>query len=140
MPQAEWTRARLPRFAAARPNQMTPKAQEFARAWQAAWNSHDLDAIMAHYHEDVTFNSPKAALLTGASHVQGRAALRQYWALALEQQPNLQFSVCDVFEGAGLLVITYETHRNDKVAEVLKFGPTGKVVLGYACPAIRDHS
>ncbi len=28
-------------------------ARQFARDWLLAWNSHDLDAIMAHYGSDV---------------------------------------------------------------------------------------
>ncbi len=30
----------------------------FAQEWLNAWNSHDLEAIMAHYAEDVIFYSP----------------------------------------------------------------------------------
>ncbi len=28
---------------------------QFAQDWQDGWNSHDLDRIMAHYHEEVVF-------------------------------------------------------------------------------------
>ena len=34
-------------------------AERFAAAWIAAWNSHDLARILAHYTEDVVFHSPR---------------------------------------------------------------------------------
>ena len=38
---------------------------QFAQNWQDGWNSHDLDRIMAHYHEEVVFRSAKAQALVG---------------------------------------------------------------------------
>src|SRR5215469_1635474 len=38
------------------------EAKEFARQWVAAWNSHDLDAIMSHYDADVVLTSPVASI------------------------------------------------------------------------------
>ena len=35
-------------------------AECFAADWLAAWNAHDLDAIIEHYDEDVVFSSPFA--------------------------------------------------------------------------------
>ena len=35
-------------------------AQEFARDWVEAWNSHDIDRILTHYDEDVVLVSPVA--------------------------------------------------------------------------------
>ena len=40
-------------------------AADFARLWLADWNSHDLDAILGHYAEDVIFTSPKVLGFTG---------------------------------------------------------------------------
>ena len=38
-------------------------ARQFAKDWVVAWNSHDLDAIMAHYGPDVILTSRVAARL-----------------------------------------------------------------------------
>ena len=50
----------------------------FAAEWLAAWNAHDLERILSHYAEGVTFLSPVAARMTGNGRVEGKAALRAY--------------------------------------------------------------
>lgn len=106
---------------------------EFAREWEAAWNAHDLDRIMSHYADDVEFRSRKALSLVGRGEVQGKAALRAYWAAALERQPDLRFHVLEVFEGHDMLVITYRNHRGVLAAETLYFDETGAVFRAAAC-------
>ena len=105
----------------------------FAEAWEAAWNSHDLDRILAHYSSDIVFRSHKAVRLTGSGELRGKDALRAYWAKALAAQPDLSFVVVDVLHGHGMLVITYRNHRDVLAAETLRFGPDGLVVEASAC-------
>jgi len=108
----------------------------FARAWQDAWNSHDLDRILAHYREDVVFRSRKAVDVVGSAEVRGKAALRRYWALALAAQPDLRFTVQGVYVGPDILVLTYENHKGVLAAETLRFDATGLVVDGSASHAL----
>ncbi|MEO9574704.1 MAG: nuclear transport factor 2 family protein [Lentilitoribacter sp.] len=105
----------------------------FAEAWEAAWNSHDLDRILAHYSSDIIFRSHKAVRLTGSGELHGKDALRAYWAKALAEQPDLSFVVVDVLHGHGMLVIAYRNHRDVLAAETLRFGPDGLVVEASAC-------
>ncbi len=105
----------------------------FAEAWEAAWNSHDLDRILAHYAQDVTFRSHKAMRLVGTGELHGKSALRDYWGKALAAQPDLSFVVVDVFHGHGMMVITYRNHRDVLAAETLRFGAGGLVVEASAC-------
>lgn len=107
----------------------------FAEAWEAAWNSHDLDRILAHYADTVTFRSQKAVRLVGTGELRGKEALRAYWAKALAAQPDLSFVVVDVLHGHGMLVITYRNHRDVLAAETLRFGPDGLVIEASACHA-----
>ncbi|WP_299502762.1 nuclear transport factor 2 family protein [uncultured Roseobacter sp.] len=107
--------------------------QAFAKAWQAGWNSHDLDRILSHYSEDILFQSRKAQALTGSGVIRGKAALRSYWAQALEAQPDLIFTVEDVFEGHEMMVISYLNHHGVLAAETLYFGADGLVVQAAAC-------
>ncbi|OWU83672.1 hypothetical protein ATO6_17580 [Oceanicola sp. 22II-s10i] len=107
--------------------------QAFAAEWEAAWNSHDLDRILAHYHPDIVFRSRKAAVLTGDGEVRGTAALRDYWGKALAAQPDLRFRVVDVFEGWRMLVLSYENHRGVMAAEALWFDADGMVVQAAGC-------
>ena len=59
----------------------TPDPAVFADDWVRAWNDHDVEAVLAHFHDDVVFNSPVAARVlpeTGGV-VRDKAALREYW-------------------------------------------------------------
>ena len=112
---------------------MTPDAATFADDWQAGWNAHDLDAIMAHYHDDIDFRSRKAVPITGSGQIDGKPALRAYWAAALARQPDLAFQVEEVFEGFGMLVIVYTNDRGVRAAETLRFDDSGLVVAASAC-------
>ena len=105
----------------------------FAEEWEAAWNSHDLTRILAHYSEDVVFRSRRAMRLMGRGELQGKTALRDYWSRALEAQPGLSFVVVDVLHGHGMLVITYRNQNDVLAAETLRFGPDGLVVEASAC-------
>ncbi|MEL6807298.1 MAG: nuclear transport factor 2 family protein [Pseudomonadota bacterium] len=105
----------------------------FAEAWEAAWNSHDLDRILAHYSSDIVFRSHKAVRLTGGGELHGKDALRAYWTKALAAQPDLSFVVVDVLHGHGMLVITYRNQLDVLAAETLRFGPNGLVVEASAC-------
>lgn len=105
----------------------------FAVEWEAAWNAHDLDRILAHYAEDVIFRSQKAMRLVGQGELRGKAALRAYWSKALHAQPDLSFIVVDVLHGHGMLVITYQNQRDVLAAETLRFGSDGLVVEASAC-------
>ncbi|UKD52872.1 nuclear transport factor 2 family protein [Amycolatopsis sp. FU40] len=106
-------------------------AQEFAAHWAQAWNAHDLDALMTHFADDVTFRSPVAVQVVGGDGViRGKAALRTYWAEGLRRIPDLRFEVVGVYVGLGALVINYRNQKGGLVNEVLVFdGPL--VVEGY---------
>lgn len=106
-------------------------AQEFADHWAKAWNARDLDALMTHFAEDVTFRSPVAVqVLGGDGVIRGKAALRAYWAEGLRRIPDLRFEVLGVYVGLDALVINYRNQKGGLVNEVLVFdGPV--VVEGY---------
>ncbi|MFI6026588.1 YybH family protein [Amycolatopsis magusensis] len=98
-------------------------AREFADGWLRAWNAHDLEAVLSHFAEDVTFRSPVAAhLLEGsAGVVRGKAALRAYWAEGLDRIPDLRFEVVGLYLGVDSLVINYRNQKGGLVNEVLIF-------------------
>lgn len=105
----------------------------FAAIWEQDWNSHDLDRIMSHYRDDIVFRSKKAIPLVGRGEVQGKQALREYWAAAIDRQPDLRFCVQDVFEGHEMLVISYLNHKAVLATETLYFDEEGRVFLAAAC-------
>ena len=108
-------------------------AETFTDHWIKAWNSHDLEAILGHYAEDVIFLSPVAAARVGTGRVVGIDALRTYWSAGLAAQPGLEFRLDRILVGYEALTIQYANHRGQAVAETLEFGPDGKVVRANAC-------
>ena len=96
------------------------EAQAFAERWVKEWNAHDLDAILAHYTDDVVFTSSVATRLFGGDGViRGKAALREYWAEGIRRIPDLRFEVVALYTGISTLVINYRNQAGGGVAEVL---------------------
>jgi ketosteroid isomerase-like protein len=95
----------------------------FATEWVDAWNHHDVEAVLGHFHEDVVFSSPVAARVVPASQglVRGKAALRDYWNRALAMTPDLHFSLESVYAGTACLVLNYRNQLGGLTNEVLIF-------------------
>jgi len=109
-------------------------ALEFAHSWCAAWNAHDLDRVLALFHDDVVFTSPLAATMLPdtSGRIEGKAALRIYWTEGLRRIPDLHFTIEAVFEGVGTLVIQYRNQKGGLVSEVLVL-EEGRVRWGAGC-------
>ena len=106
------------------------EARQFAKDWVLAWNSHDLDAIMAHYGSDVVLTSPVAAQLLSdpSGTVTGLEALRTYFQRGLEAYPNLAFDLVDVMWGLSSVVLYYVNQKGTKSGEFMEFDAFGKVI------------
>jgi ketosteroid isomerase-like protein len=66
-----------------------------AQRWFAAFNAHDLEALLALYSDDAEHYSPKLKLRhpeTGG-RVRGKDALRTWWSEAFERLPSLHYEV-----------------------------------------------
>jgi ketosteroid isomerase-like protein len=115
-------------------------ASNFATEWIAAWNSHDLEAILSHYAPQVVLTSPVAAKLTGETSgtIHGKDALRRYFAKGLELFPNLEFSLIDVMQGLSSVVVYYENPRDTRTGEFMEFDDEGKVVRVVANYSIAE--
>jgi ketosteroid isomerase-like protein len=109
------------------------EAQAFADAWIASWNAHDLDAVLAHYADDIDFRSPVAPAITGepSGVVHGRDALRRYWSTGLARVPDLHFELLEVTVGIDAVALRYRNQAGRVVTEVAEFGD-GRVVRAAA--------
>lgn len=107
-----------------------PDAIKFAHDWIAAWNSHDLDAILSHYDANVVLTSPVAAKLLNdpSGTVSGIAALRSYFQRGLEAYPNLHFELFNVMFGLSSVVLCYTNQKGTKSAEFMEFAQNSKVI------------
>jgi hypothetical protein len=101
------------------------EAQAFAEQWVSDWNAHDVDALLAHFTDDVVFTSPVAIrVLGGDGIIRGKEALRKYWSEGIRLIPDLHFEVLALYVGIGTLVINYRNESGGVVSEVLTFdGP-----------------
>lgn len=108
--------------------------QTFAREWIAAWNSHDIERILAHYAPDVVLTSPVAQrILQGDGNLRGIEALRAYFTRGLQAYPNLGFELLDTLAGIETIVLYYRNQLNGgKTAEAMLFNNEGKVSRVWA--------
>jgi hypothetical protein len=98
------------------------EAQAFAKQWVADWNAHDVDALLAHFTDDVVFTSPVAVRVIGGDGViRGKEALRAYWSEGVRLIPDLHFEVLALYVGISTLVINYRNQAGGIVSEVLTF-------------------
>ena len=105
-------------------------ADRLAAEWIAAWNAHDLDAVLAQYAEDVTFASPFVAALTGdeSGVIDGRAALRDYFRRGLEAYPDLHFDLHAALPGVSSVALHYASVGARTAIEVMELDADGAVV------------
>jgi ketosteroid isomerase-like protein len=115
-------------------------ADAFVAEWMDAWNSHDLDRILDHYADDVEYYSPFIAQMAepggpGADgRLDGKAAVRAYFAAALEKNPDLRFEPpVHVAAGAGSVSFVYASIKNLTAVETLVFAPGSRIVARAHC-------
>lgn len=108
-------------------------AEELARDWIDAWNSHDLARILAHYRDDFEMSSPYIAEMAGeaSGRLQGKPAVAAYWAEALRRLPDLRFEHLATLTGTDSLTIHYRGARG-LAAEVLWLDEAGKIQCAAA--------
>ena len=106
------------------------EAWKLAKAWIAAWNSHDLELIMTHYEDAIELTSPVAAQLLGMAEgkLVGKVNLRAYFKRGLEAYPELHFELEDVLWGVNSVVLCYKNQKGTRSAEFMDLSANGKVV------------
>jgi ketosteroid isomerase-like protein len=110
------------------------RARTWAEQWIDGWNRHDVEAVLAHFADDVEFSSPLVVQVMGHADgiVRGKDELRTYWSTALASRPDLRFELLDVHVGAGCLAVHYRNQAGRGATELEVFGPDGRVVYGWA--------
>lgn len=69
--------------------------KEIANKWFAAFNAHDLEALLALYHNEAQHYSPKLKVHQPSTNglIVGKTALRTWWQDAFERLPQLHYAV-----------------------------------------------
>ncbi|MBL7936242.1 MAG: nuclear transport factor 2 family protein [Bacteroidia bacterium] len=108
-------------------------AHQFANDWLHAWNSHDINLIMEHYSEKIEFHSPLVSLLkfNDTGIITSKEELKKYFSIGLNNYPNLNFKLQNVFVGVDTLVIYYSSINNRLSAEVFQLNESNQAVKVY---------
>lgn len=108
-------------------------ARQFTTGWLAAWNAHDVEAVLAHFADDAVFSSPLAQRIVDGSDgvIRGKSNLRDYWREGLRRSPELHFDVQGLYVGVNTVVIQYRNQSDGLVSEVLTFDGS-LVIEGHA--------
>ena len=110
----------------------------FAKSWLGAFNARDVDAIMAHYAEDIEHNSPTVARLLGEKSgiVRGKPALRSYFVKALDAAgTGLRYDLTRAYAGIDGVTLLYNRSGGKLVAETFHFDAAGLIVRAFVAHA-----
>jgi ketosteroid isomerase-like protein len=106
---------------------MNPSENEsIAIQWFEAFNTHNLEALLALYHNDARHFSPKLKIRKPETngYVQGKDALRDWWQDAFNRLQTLKYSYTSLTANERRVFMEYvrsvEGEENMLVAEVLE--------------------
>ena len=105
------------------------QTEAFAKGWIQAWNRRDLEAALAHYTENVEFQSPLVIKLLGETSgtVRGKQNLREYFRKALAAFPgDIELELLGVYQGMNSLLIHFQAKGRSAV-EVMELNQEGKI-------------
>ena len=105
------------------------QAITLTQAWIAAWNRHDLDAIIRHYAPDVAFTSPFVSALSGepSGTIHGIEPLTAYFRKGLQAYPDLHFERLRVLTSVDSLLLYYRSIKGLLAAEMMVVNDEGRV-------------
>jgi ketosteroid isomerase-like protein len=97
-----------------------------AREWFSAFNEHNLENLLALYHDQAEHYSPKLKLRHPETKglIKGKAALRAWWQDAFDRLPSLQYEVIRLTPHEDRVFMEYVRHvKNEEdlyVGEMLE--------------------
>jgi ketosteroid isomerase-like protein len=99
---------------------------QIATQWFAAFNTHDLEQLLALYDDEAQHYSPKLKVRQPATggYITGKDALRDWWQDAFERLPTLQYNVLTITANEDRVFMEYIRHvageQDMQVGEVLE--------------------
>lgn len=100
--------------------------EAIAILWFKAFNTHDLEALLALYHDEAKHFSPKLKIRKPETNglVQGKAALREWWQDAFDRLPTLNYNYTTLTANDTRVFMEYirkvDGEEDMLVAEVLE--------------------
>jgi hypothetical protein len=104
------------------------EARAHADAWLAAWNAHDLDAIMACYADNVDFVASTVTRRWGKpdGRLRGKLELRGHFELGLQLAPDLTFTEEALLTSPGGYALLYRRENGNRVLDVVELDQDGR--------------
>ncbi len=102
------------------------KNEKIAKNWFNAFNTHDLETLLALYHENARHYSPKLKIRQPETNglVTGKEALRTWWKDAFERLPSLNYEVTQLTANENRIFMEYirkvDNEDDMMVAELLE--------------------
>jgi len=95
-----------------------------------AWNSRDLDRILAFYSDDFELCSPhvKNRLEIGDGTLRGKEKVRAWWRRVLDKVPDLRSELVSVSEGVDSVAYAFKSSFSGSISvSVFWFDTEGKI-------------
>lgn len=104
---------------------------QFARHWIEAWNKHDLEEIISHYADNLTFISPLIVERFDRPNgtIKSREELKTYFKMGLDSNPNLHFELVQILYSVKGFTLYYNNARGGTTAEYFELNTDGKIIL-----------
>ena len=106
------------------------------RDWIAAWNSHDLERVLALYSDDFEMTSDIIPTLgfDAVRHVarQGECSRLLGQGTVDDDDADLRFELIDTYVSPDSIVVFYQNERGHKICEYLRLNAEGKIRQGSA--------
>jgi ketosteroid isomerase-like protein len=105
---------------------MSTTNRAIALRWFAAFNAHDLEALLSLYSDDAEHFSPKLKVRQPETNglITGKAALRAWWRDAFDRLPSLHYEVVKLTADEEQVFMEYIRQVKDeadlRVGEVLE--------------------
>ncbi len=103
-------------------------ARGLAIAWIESWNSHDLDAVMSHYADDVVFEANTVVKRWNRpdGRLCGASELREHFRRGLELVPSLHFELEDVLTAPSGYAALYRRDNGNRALDVVELNDERK--------------
>jgi len=105
-------------------------AEQFVKQWIAAWNNHDIAAIMGHYADNVNFNSPFISEIgiDVNGFITNKNELEKYFEKALQKYPELRFDLLHILVGSHSIVMFYKRMNKTFAGEYVELNENNKII------------
>jgi hypothetical protein len=102
-------------------------ARAHADRWLAAWNAHDLEAVVAAYAEGVEFVAATVVRRWGRAdgRLVGRAALRRHFAAGLELAPELTMVEEHLLTAPDGYALLYRRENGNRALDAVELDEDG---------------